>query len=230
MPSPEQTTKNKNRFEIMSNPFCSFEEDDSRGPRHGQQQWQYDHWKAKDVTRGLRRGYDMIVQLCLADKRYQESQWNHGWTEHCRYLDYVTIVDVKYIATWPERSRCHNMLVLKVHDEKNPGKMSHRDDCKNLQPDDLFFSGTRKEGKTLTFRSRQERGKYCSMKSCDQNLSCKVGFLGKFMDRRRHLHLRQLGGNHKNGKNDMNGKNDKIGMDGGNGKNEYSFHDPSVIL
>ena len=50
------------------------------------------------------------------------------------------------------------------------------------------------------------------------------------MDRRRHLHLRQFGGNLKNGKNDMNDKNDKIGMYGGNGKTEYSFLEPSVIL
>ena len=41
------------------------------------------------------------------------------------------------------------------------------------------------------------------------------------MDGRRHLHLRQPGGNLKNG------KNDKIGMDG---KNEYSFLEPSVIF
>ena len=50
------------------------------------------------------------------------------------------------------------------------------------------------------------------------------------MDRRRRLHLRQLGVNLKSGKNDMNGKNDKIGMDGGNVKNEYSFLEPSVTL
>ena len=68
------------------------------------------------------------------------------------------------------------------------------------------------------------------MKSCDQNLSGKVGIIGKFTDRRRHLRLRQPGGNLKNGKNDMNGTNDKTGMDGGNGKNEYSFLEPSVIL
>ena len=61
----------------------------------------------------------------------------------------------------------------------------------------------------------------------DQNLSGKVGILGKFMDRRRHLHMRPPGGNLKNGKDDMNGKNDKIGTDGGNGKNEYSFPEAS---
>ena len=50
------------------------------------------------------------------------------------------------------------------------------------------------------------------------------------MDRRHHLHLRQSGGNLKNGKNDMHGKNDKTGTNGGNGKNDYSFPEPSVTL
>ena len=50
----------------------------------------------------------------------------------------------------------------------------------------------------------------------------------KNMDRRHHLHLRRLGGNFKNGKNDMNGKKDKTGTDGANGKNENSFLEPSA--
>ena len=68
------------------------------------------------------------------------------------------------------------------------------------------------------------------MRSCDQTWNGDVGIIGQFMDRRHHLHLRQLGGNLKNGKNDMNGNTDKTGTDGGNGKNEYSFPEPSVIL
>ena len=33
-----------------------------------------------------------------------------------------------------------------------------------------------------------------------------------FWDRRRYRHLRELGGNSNNGKNDMNGDNNKIGL------------------
>ena len=42
-----ETRKIKNRFEIMSNPLYSIKEDDSRGPRHGPQQWQLTTGKQK---------------------------------------------------------------------------------------------------------------------------------------------------------------------------------------
>ena len=41
--------------------------------------------------------------------------------------------------------------------------------------------------------------------------------------RQRHCGIRTYGKNPSNGENDNNGKNDKIGMDGGNGTNEYRF-------
>ena len=45
--SPEKTRNIKSRFEIMSVPFCTMQEDDSRWAKHGRERWQYDHWKAK---------------------------------------------------------------------------------------------------------------------------------------------------------------------------------------
>ena len=93
----------------------------------------------------------------------------------------------------------------------------------NLPPVHLLFSDTRKEGKTRISRSRKENGKDHSMKSCDPNLNNKFGRIGKFMDRRHHLRLRQLGGNYKNSRshrNDMNGKDCKNGKDGKDGANE----------
>ena len=212
-------TVQKNRFEVKSNPFFPMKENDSRGPRHGPQQWQYDHWKAKHATRGLKRGYyDSIVHRWHADKRYRESQWNIGWTEeYCRYLDLQATVDIKYIATWPERSRYHNMLVFKLEDEKDSGKMSHRDDFQSCSPITCCSRTPRKkEGKTPVFRSRTEKDNCRSMRSCDQNLEWQSWYYWEICDRKRHLHLRHPG-NLKNGKNDINGKSDKIGMDGTNG-------------
>ena len=55
MPSLEQKRKIKTRFEIMSVPFHTVREDDTRGAKHGQSWWQYDHWKAKDATKGARK-------------------------------------------------------------------------------------------------------------------------------------------------------------------------------
>ena len=50
-----------------------------------------------------------------------------------------------------------------------------------------------------------------------------------FEDCRHHLHLRHLGGNFKNGKNDMNGKSDKIGAVGRTGTNEYRLLEPKSL-
>ena len=62
MPLPDQIKKIKNRFEIMSNPFYFMKEEDSRGSRHGPQQWQYDHWKAKDAKKGTQnREYETVL-------------------------------------------------------------------------------------------------------------------------------------------------------------------------
>ena len=118
------------------------------------------------------------------------------------------------------------MLVLKLHDGKNPGKMSNRDGFELAAPITCCSRTPGRKGKAK-HSEVEKRGKYRSMKSYDQNLSGKDEIVGKFMDRRRHLHLRQLGGNLKTDKNDMHGK---IGMDDGNGKNEYSFLAPSVTL
>ena len=62
MPSPAQTRKIITRFEIMSVPCCTVKEDDCLGAKHGRERWQYDHWKAKDATRGVfRRNYRSIL-------------------------------------------------------------------------------------------------------------------------------------------------------------------------
>ena len=71
---------------------------------------------------------EITALFCIqwhTDKRYQESQLNHEWTEeYCRFLDYLATVDITFIATWSQRSRYHKMLVLKLHDGNAPRKMS----------------------------------------------------------------------------------------------------------
>ena len=94
VPSPEQKRTNF--------------KDDSRGAKHGLSQWQYDHWKAGDATKGARKkGKDFIVQRWQEDETYRASQTVHGWTEeYCRYLDDLAPIHMSYVATWKERSRC----------------------------------------------------------------------------------------------------------------------------
>ena len=118
MPSQELKRKIKTRFEIMSVPFYTVREDDTRRAKHGQNPWQYDHWKARDATKGAqKRKYRSILHRWQKEEAYQESESARGWTqEYCRYLDYLATVDISYVATWKERSKYENMLVLKLND------------------------------------------------------------------------------------------------------------------
>ena len=104
--------------------------DDSRGAKHGLSQWQYDHWKAGDARKGARKkGKDFIVQRWQEDETYRASQTVHGWTEeYCRYLDDLSPIHMSYVATWKERSRCENSLVLGLNDGPHPGRMTNRED------------------------------------------------------------------------------------------------------
>ena len=131
MPSPEQTDKIKNRIDITSNPLYTMKEGHT-GERHGPKQWQYEHWKAKDATEGAKkRRYKPIEHRWLTDIAFRESKLSHGWTlEYCKYSDNFKTVNMDYIATWEERDRYQNMLVLRYTDGKNHGKMSTRDDFK----------------------------------------------------------------------------------------------------
>ena len=68
MPSPEQKRKIRTQFDIMSVPYYIVRVDDSRGARHGESQWQCDHWQAKDAKRRARKkGKDSIVPARSAD-------------------------------------------------------------------------------------------------------------------------------------------------------------------
>ena len=77
VPSPEQKTKIKTQFEIMSVPFHTVREDDSRGAKHGVSQWQYYQWKARNATKGAKkRGKGFIVQRWKEDETYRRSLRN----------------------------------------------------------------------------------------------------------------------------------------------------------
>ena len=159
MPSPEQTRKIKTRFEIASVPFSTVREDDSRRAKHGRERLQYDHWKAKDATR--RRIQEKLPFLfCTDDRQTNDIKNLNGITDgqtYCEYLDNFATVDATYIATWPERSRYHNILVLKLHDGKTSGKMPYRDDFKLAARSCSRTPGWK--GKPYIPRSQRERQK-----------------------------------------------------------------------
>ena len=99
----------------------------SRGAKHGQSQWQYDHWKARDATKGARKkGKNSIVEGCQEDDTCRASQTVPGscTEEQCRDLDYLAPIDITYVATWKERSRYKNSLAQKLNDTPHPGRMT----------------------------------------------------------------------------------------------------------
>ena len=79
MPSLEQQRKIKSQFEIFSIPSYVVKTDDSRGARHGQSQWQYDHWKAKDAKRhAAKKNHKTILLKWQNDEKYRTSQNSCG--------------------------------------------------------------------------------------------------------------------------------------------------------
>ena len=116
----------------------------------------------------------------LTGPQFQQSQKSHGWTEaYCRYLDYLTTVNIIYNPTGPERSRYHNMLVLRFKRWKESRKDVKSRRFKLAARSLAVIRHQERRDHTLTFGSRKEKGKYRSMKCCDQNLSGKVGNIEK---------------------------------------------------
>ena len=74
----------KARFEAMVGHHHLARVNHSRGKRHGEDQWQRDHWKAMRARRGSRRkGHDSSVIRWQEDEKYRNSQKAHGWTAQC---------------------------------------------------------------------------------------------------------------------------------------------------
>ena len=81
-------------------PYCLARVNRSRGKRHGDQQWQEDHWKATDAKKARKHNdHPSILSRWQNDEQYRTSQLAIGWTEtYCRYLDYLTTIDISHHA------------------------------------------------------------------------------------------------------------------------------------
>ena len=100
-----------------------------RGVR-GPEDWQCHHWKAKDVTKNVKKiDYTTIAKRWKDDPSHRETQQVHGWTlKYCIFLDYLKTVEIEHQATREHGPRHHNQYVLRWKDETSPGKMSIEDD------------------------------------------------------------------------------------------------------
>ena len=133
-PDEEQIQRIKARLEAMTVLYYLARVNYSRGKRHGQAQWQKDHWKAMHARRGARKNnHASIVLRWQNDEKYRESQKVHGLTkDYCRYLDYLTKIDISYSATWHQRNRYENTTLLVSNDDDGQaGAMRARKDFKS---------------------------------------------------------------------------------------------------
>ena len=61
--------------------------------------------------------------------KYRASQTFHRWAgENGRYLDHLTPIDMSYVATWKQRSRFENSLILCINDGPRPGPFRRRNE------------------------------------------------------------------------------------------------------
>ena len=64
--------------------------------------------EAMDGRRGARKLKDdhpSILSMWQNDEECRTSQFANGWTEtYCKYLDYLTTIDISYNATWHTRN------------------------------------------------------------------------------------------------------------------------------
>ena len=104
-PNEEQIQRIKTRVEVMIVRYNQARVNYSRGKKQEEGPWQKEHWKAEDALRGARKNnHDSIVLRCQKDEKYRESSRVHGWTEdYCRYLDYLTTIDISCSAPWHQR-------------------------------------------------------------------------------------------------------------------------------
>ena len=110
----------------------------SRGRKHGHNQWQKDH--AKNVDQNEEQRKVITIPRYSADGRtatnilyvYRASHVAIGWTEtYVKYIDYLTTVDIKHDAPHRQRNRYENMIFT-ISDDPNSlaGPLWKREDYK----------------------------------------------------------------------------------------------------
>ena len=118
-PDEETMQRTKARFQAMTVPYYFARVNHSRSKKHGEAQWQRDHWKATDARRGAwKHKEDSIVIRWQEDEKYRNSLQAHGWTEeYCRHLHCLTTIDISHTAPWHQRHRYESTITLVCNDD-----------------------------------------------------------------------------------------------------------------
>ena len=120
------------RFHALIVPCYLARVNRSRGKKHGETQWQQDHWKAMDARRGAwEHNNGTIVISWQEDEKYRNSQQAPGWTEEYCSRDCLTTIDITYTAPWHQRHRYESTITLVCNNEdRQAGPMKARRDLK----------------------------------------------------------------------------------------------------
>ena len=126
---PDEDTINriKARFQALKAPCYLARLNRSRGKKRRDSEWQQDHWKAIDAREGARKhnNHPTILSRWQNDEQYRTSELAIGWTEnYCRYLDYLTTIDISRHAPYHQRKRYESTITVKLQS----GPMKIRED------------------------------------------------------------------------------------------------------
>ena len=159
-----------------------------------------------------------------------------GLLEYCKYLDYLKTVNMDVIATWEDRDRYQNMIVLRFKTERTMARCQYEMISK-LQLEHLPWPATRNGKKIFTCLEMNENDSDPSTYNYVPSFDGTVEITERYMDRGLHLHhLRQLGWNNDNGsgeiqQNDTNHtKNNGAGKIGGKSDGYRLFQAMSIFL
>ena len=158
-PDSGTTDKLSIKFKAMIAPDYAAKMNCSRSKKHGEAQWQKDHWKAKDALRAaIKKGKESILQRWQEDEVYRESLAKHMWTEsYRRYLDDISKIDISYTATYQQRLRYENTIALISNDHYQAGPLKNRTDYKCTTR--ALTSLQIQEGRQNTFIPKHERSR-----------------------------------------------------------------------
>ena len=158
-PDSGSTEKLGIKFKAMIAPYYATKLNCSRGKKHWETQWQKDHWKAKDALRAaIEKGKESILQRWQEDEVCRESQAEHQWTENCcRYLDAISKIDISNTATYQQRLRHDNSIVLISNDHYQVCPLKNRPDYMSTTRD--LTSLQIQEGRQNPFTPKHERSR-----------------------------------------------------------------------
>ena len=112
-----------------------------------------------------KRGAGTIVIRWQDDEKYRNSRQAHGWTEeYCRYLDYLTTIDISYITPWHQRDQYECTITLVCNDEdRQAGPMKAR---KDFKPTTKILASLRQEQGRQFFQSKERENETKTIRWC----------------------------------------------------------------